>query len=165
MSAFWDYVDGLYLNTRMTKDDAKNAALYYFNHGIDLRSAIMEIRRRQERINTMTPRFNLDREITIDIMHHRVFEIEDGFRLETYYDDTDNSYYAFLHHTDFPDTKSIICKASVLRHPQFSVDDDRAWLEHVSTLLDKAVFEYYADLYEEYEQGDPDGDDTGYMPN
>lgn len=84
------------------------------------------------------------RNITNDILNYKVFEDEMGFRVETYYDDTDSSYHAYISHCQYG-IKDYMFGASVLNGDGLTVDDDSVFLDLVAANLSNYIESYYED--------------------
>lgn len=84
------------------------------------------------------------RSITNDIMNYKVFEDEMGFRVETYYDDTDSSYHAYISHNQYG-IKDYMFGASVLNGDGLTLEDDSVFLDMVAANLPDYIEDYYED--------------------
>lgn len=82
------------------------------------------------------------RSITNDILNYKVFEDEMGFRVETYYDDTDSSYHAYISHNQYG-IKDYMFGASVLNGDGLTVEDDSVFLDMVAANLPDYIESYY----------------------
>lgn len=82
--------------------------------------------------------------ITNGIMNYKVFDIDNGFRVETYYDRSDSCYHAYISHKDYG-IKDYMFGTPILSGEDPTEDDESLFLALVERNLSEYIESYYED--------------------